>query len=82
MKARVLKWGNSLAVRIPRVLASEARFQEGDSVELVASEEGKLEVRRASRVPTLSELVERITPENRHVEITSGTATGKESVDW
>lgn len=82
MKARVLKWGNSLAVRIPRVVATDARFKEGDAVELTASEEGKLEIRRVSRVPSLSELVARITPENRHAEVSAGGGMGKESVEW
>ncbi len=81
-KAKVLKWGNSLAVRIPRVLAAEARFQEGDAVELTASAEGKLEVRRASKVPSLSELVARITPANRHGEFFGGGEIGRESVEW
>jgi antitoxin MazE len=82
MKTRVLKWGNSLAVRIPRVAAVVARIKEGDAVELTANEEGKLELRRISKAPTLSELVARITPENRHGEIASGGSVGKETVEW
>ncbi|HEX7284997.1 MAG TPA: AbrB/MazE/SpoVT family DNA-binding domain-containing protein [Candidatus Angelobacter sp.] len=82
MKARVLKWGNSLAVRIPRGAADVARLKEGDAIELTASEEGKLEVRRVSKVLSLSELVARITPENRHGEISSGVSVGKEPVEW
>jgi antitoxin MazE len=82
MKARVLKWGNSLAVRIPRVVASDARLKEGDAVELNASEEGTLEIRRMPRLPSLAELVARITPENRYGEVASGGNVGKESVEW
>ncbi len=82
VKAKVLKWGNSLAVRIPRVLAEEARFHEGDAVELTAGAEGKLEVRRALKVPSLSALVARITPENRHGEFLGDSDIGRESVEW
>src|SRR5215471_21347309 len=81
MKAHVLKWGNSLAVRIPQVIAKGARLKEGDAVELTASEEGRVEVRRVSKIPTLTELVDRITPENRHNEISVGRSVGKESLE-
>ena len=82
MKAQVLKWGNSLAVRIPQVIAKDARLKEGDAVELSASQEGTLEIRRVSKVPTLSDLVSRITPENRHDEVALGPSVGRESLEW
>ena len=34
MKTRVQKWGNSLALRIPKSYAAEARLEPGASVEL------------------------------------------------
>ena len=34
MQAQVLKWGNSLAVRIPKPIADEAHFQVGDPLEI------------------------------------------------
>ncbi len=82
MKAQVMKWGNSLAVRIPQVIAKDVHFKEGDAVELTTNAEGNLEIRRFSHVPSLSELVARITPENRHAEITAGKSRGRESSDW
>ncbi len=80
MKAKVVKWGNSLAVRIPRLIAQDAHLKEGDTIELSASEVGKVEVRRLSKTPTLEELVARITPENRHGEISLGNPVGKEII--
>lgn len=77
-----MKWGNSLAVRIPKITARNAQFKEGDAVELVPSEDGKLEIRKVSRVPTLSELVAGITPENSHGEISLHASIGKETSDW
>ena len=60
MRTRVRKWGNSLGVRIPSVLAEDAHLQEGAEVE-VTVREGQLVI-----VPVLSlaELVAGITPEN------------------
>ena len=81
MKAEILKWGSSLAVRIPEAIARGAHLKAGDTVELAASN-GKLEIRRVSQTPTLSELVAGITPENQHGEISSGWSTGNESLKW
>jgi antitoxin MazE len=80
-KTQVVKWGNSLAVRIPKLLAEEAGFSEGDRLVLEAAE-GQLELRRAGRVPTLQELVAQITPRNRYGETPTGRARGKEAVEW
>jgi antitoxin MazE len=60
MRARVARWGNSLALRIPAGLAADARLQEGTEVE-VAVTDGKLVV---EPVVSLAALVARITPEN------------------
>ena len=81
MKAQMVKWGNSLAVRIPKPVAEEARLKEGDSLEIEAVE-GRVELRRASKIPTLASLVSQITPENRYAEIATGAEVGKEVVEW
>ena len=39
---RVARWGNSLAVRIPRALVEELSLKEGDEVCLVGSSRGQL----------------------------------------
>src|SRR5215471_18670297 len=82
MKAQMVKWGNSLAVRIPKPAAEKARLKEGDILEVEASAEGQIELRRARKIPTLAQLVDQITPQNRYGEISSGAARGKESVEW
>ena len=82
MKSQVMKWGNSLAVRIPQLVAKEARLKEGDSVELTAEEPGKLAIRRISKAPSLAQLVDQIAPENRHGEIQTGKSVGKELSEW
>jgi len=75
--ARVVKWGNSLAVRIPKVVADDAHLQEGDSIVIEASAD-HIELRRAERTPTLKELVAKITPENCPGETAWGPDVGKE----
>jgi len=76
-KARVVKWGKSLAVRIPKTVAERARLQEGDAI-LIEVAEGQIRLRPAETIPTLKELVAQITPENRHGEIDWGPDVGKE----
>jgi Growth regulator len=81
LKVQVVKWGNSLAVRIPKPIADRARFQEGDLLEIEASAEG-IELQRPSGVPTLTQLVSEITPENRYPEVSSEYEIGGEAVEW
>ena len=82
MKAQMVKWGNSLAVRIPKPVAEKARLKEGDSLEIEAAAEGHVELRRARKIPTLTQLISQITPENRYAEISTGAEVGKEAVKW
>ena len=80
-KAQMAKWGNSLAVRIPKEVAEQARLQEGDAIVIKAAK-GKIELRRAEQIPTLEELVAQITPENRYSETDWGPDVGREKVEW
>jgi antitoxin MazE len=82
MKTQMVKWGNSLAVRIPKPVVDEARLKEGDALEIEAAAEGRVELRRPTKVPTLARLVSQITPENRYAEISSGREVGREVVEW
>ena len=43
---QVAKWGNSLAIRIPKAMAEELRIQEGDDVKLRAASGGAIEISR------------------------------------
>lgn len=81
MKTQMVKWGNSLAVRIPKPVVEESKLKEGDSLEIEAAE-GRLELRRPAKIPTLAQLVSQITPENRYAEISVTAEVGKEIVEW
>jgi antitoxin MazE len=74
-RARIFKAGNSLAIRIPRAIADRMSLSDGGSVE-VAEGDGILHVRKAPS-QELSELIDRITPENRHDPV-FGELTGAE----
>lgn len=73
------KWGNSLAVRIPRAIAKEARLNEGDSLALDLDRDGGIVLRPLRRRYELSDLVSRITSKNRHRETDWGQPQGEES---
>ena len=82
MRARMLKWGNSLAVRIPKPIADEAKLKAGDPLEIEVAAEGAVQLHLVGKVPTLAQLVAQITPENRYQEISTGAEVGKEQVKW
>jgi antitoxin MazE len=69
MKARIVKWNNSLAIRIPKRIVKLAKLKEGDWLEVEVAGEGRVRFRRPNDVPTLAELVAQITPENRYPEV-------------
>jgi len=79
MLTRVRKWGNSLALRIPGSLASEAQIVENRLVELTLLD-GKLVLTPVEDgPPSLEELLARVTPENLHGEVAAGRAVGSEA---
>ena len=79
MKTTVQKWGNSLAVRIPKVVAADAKLAQDSLVEL-SLEDGRLVVTPVARpAQSLNELLTRITDENIHSDVDWGPAVGKEA---
>ena len=78
MKTRVQKWGNSLALRIPKAFATEAGLRADAPVEL-SLVDGQLVVRPLAEEPlTLEELLRGVTDANLHGEWDTGPAVGKE----
>jgi antitoxin MazE len=73
MKVRFLKWGNSLALRVPKAFAQELGASVGKAANMEVRD-GKLVVeiarpKRRRRRYTLEQLVAGIKPENRHREL-------------
>ncbi len=81
MKATIQKWGNSLALRLPKPLVQEVQWTEGSKVELVRTPEGVLvKGRRKKPRYRLADLLAEVTPENLHPETDWGASRGREVV--
>jgi len=77
MKSKIQKWGNSLALRIPKSFAEEARVKEGADVDLCLKD-GQLVVIPIRPRKTLRELLAGVTSENLHGETDTGKPQGNE----
>ncbi len=78
MKAKIAKWGNSLALRIPKSLAAAHSLSAGTDLEIV---EMRDEFRVRPIIPNqynLSSLLKEITPENTHQQQMQDAPRGKE----
>ena len=78
VKAQLTRWGNSLAVRIPKTLAEEAKLREGDRLVLKVEGKGSVAMKAVKRPMSLDDLIAQITPENIHKEQDWGEPAGAE----
>lgn len=79
MRVQVQKWGNSLALRIPKPFAEDAKVQEGTVVDLSVSEGKLVAVPTGRSKVTLKKLLAKITKRNLHGEVDTGPPVGRES---
>ncbi|MFL6798157.1 MAG: AbrB/MazE/SpoVT family DNA-binding domain-containing protein [Xanthobacteraceae bacterium] len=81
MKTEFVKWGNSLALRVPSAFAKELGVSEGKRAEMTI-ESGALIIKvakpRGRRRYQLEELIVGITPETYHRDIDWGGPVGNE----
>lgn len=78
MRARIQKWGNSLALRIPKSFAIEAGIQKETSVD-VSLADGKLVITPVAKPKlTLKQLLSKVTEGNMHREVDTGPIIGNE----
>lgn len=78
MLARIQKWGNSLAVRIPKAFVKEMNVSDGGAVNMTI-DDGKIVISpEIEQVYRLDDLLEEITSENLHAEVDSGKVVGQE----
>ena len=69
MTTKIQKWGNSLAMRLPKELADSFNLKAGSQISFTTSSDGfTVRPKIKIKVPkyTLEELVAGITPKNRH----------------
>ncbi len=77
MQAHVQKWGNSLAVRIPKPFALDIGLVQ-NSIVSVSVVEGNLVLKPIKPYPSLDDLLVGITEDNLHQEIETGGSVGNE----
>lgn len=78
MANTVSRWGNSLAVRIPKALAAQAGLGDGTHVALQVVD-GALVVKAQGAAYSLDALVKGINAKTRHAETATGAVKGRES---
>jgi antitoxin MazE len=80
MTGKVQKWGNSLALRIPKAFANEFRLERGSAVELhVVGNQLIVEPLHPPQY-RLEDLLRKVTKRNLHAEIDVGRPVGKEAL--
>ena len=78
MRTRVQKWGNSLALRIPKPFAAEIGIGPNSPVE-VSLVNGQLVILpMVESTLTLEHLLAQVTEDNLHGEVETGSAVGSE----
>ena len=79
MVTRILKWGNSLGLRIPKSFAKELDIEPNSEVDITVKD-GRLIIRPVPRPAyQLEDLLSEVTKDNLHDEVEFGEPTGRES---
>ena len=80
MKTTAQKWGNSLAIRVPKSIAEQAGLKEKDDLDIEVRK-GSLVLRpHLRRVYRLEDLIKRMTRHNLHQDIDFGGPLGREAL--
>jgi antitoxin MazE len=78
MTVTIKKWGNSAAIRIPAAVLEATRLRLDEPVE-IRVDEGRIVIEPIrAKTYDINELINQITPENRHELIEWGPPVGKE----
>ncbi|MFC1816654.1 AbrB/MazE/SpoVT family DNA-binding domain-containing protein [Thermodesulfobacteriota bacterium] len=78
MQTKIKKWGNSLALRIPKSFALNANLRENELVDLSIDKEKIIITPIGEKEYSLDELLEGISESNLHGEFDTGVPVGKE----
>ncbi len=78
MQTRIQKWGNSLAIRIPKPFALEIGLEPNSFVEVSVSAGKLLLEPGVESEDTLEQLLAQINEANLHPEVAAGPAVGHE----
>ena len=78
MTTQIKKWGNSLALRLPKKTVDFLGLKEGSFVGFDYDKNQIVIKPRKEKEYSLTELTDKITPENIHKEVNWGKPVGKE----
>jgi len=78
MQTKIKKWGNSLALRIPKLLALDANLKLNKLVDLSIDKDSIVITPIEEKVYSLEKLLKGVTKNNLHGEFDTGAAVGKE----
>jgi len=78
MQTTIKKWGNSLALRIPKLLASDANLKINKTVDISIDKGSIIITPISEKEYSLEELLKGISKNNLHGEIGTGAPVGKE----
>jgi antitoxin MazE len=78
MQTKIKKWGNSLALRIPKSFALNAKLRQDELVDLSIDKEKIIITPIGEKGYLLDELLEGVSENNLHGEFDTGAPIGKE----
>ena len=78
MQTKIKKWGNSLALRIPKLLALDANLKLNELVNLSIDKDSIIITPIGEKEYSLEKLLKGVTKNNLHGEFDTGKPLGKE----
>lgn len=78
MQTKITKWGNSLALRIPKAFALNANLRQNELVDLSIEKEKIIITPINEKEYSLKELLDKVTESNLHGEFDTGEPMGEE----
>ena len=78
MQTKIQKWGNSLALRIPKSFAVNVNLKQNELVDLSIEKDKIVITPITENEYSLDELLEGVSENNLHTEFDTGVAVGKE----
>jgi antitoxin MazE len=79
MQTKIKKWGNSLALRIPKSFALNANLKQDELVDISIDKERIIITPIIKKEYSLDELLACVTEDNLHGEFDTGALVGKEN---
>ena len=77
MEIKIQKWGNSLAIRIPKSYIKDINLEQGSVIDIL-KEKDRIIIKPKKKKEKLHELLNKINIENIHTEIDTGDRSGNE----